>query len=446
MTNLCQPATILETSWNNEMQLFEEYESILMEMVEYHSIFYKLWSITSPQFSNTIPTACVYFDSNGKEIIMEFNEEFWNSLTKTQKKFVICHETLHMLLSHGRRTINDKRVAQLINVCQDIVINERLIAMYGFKRTEIDPNNKYCWVDTVFKDNPESISTTENFEYYFNLLFKMDSSAPDDKGEGTDSGENSGGLPCTVDDHSKMGDFGDINDIGDILSEEEKEHINDFIEACSDPNACVNEQRGSEDGKLVMTLNLEKVKKKKKWETVIKKWTNKFIKQTDVDIEQWAMMDRRWTNLSSDLILPSEYELDDLKEDFNKIDVWFFQDTSGSCVHLAKRFFAAARSLPENRFNVRMFCFDTKVYETDLTSGKLYGFGGTSFNIIENKIQKICKDENINPKKVFPWVITDGYGNNVSPQYPKNWYWFLSSNYRRCIPNECNIFNLKDYE
>lgn len=425
------------------MSLFEEYENILMDMTEHHSIFYKLWSITSPRFSNDVKTACVYFDSEGNEIVMEFSETFWKSLTDVQKRFVICHETLHILLNHGKRSIKNKHISNVINAMQDIVINERLTSMYGFKRIEIDPENQYCWANTVFPDIPD-IPTDESFEYYFNLYIENNKKTPSSDGEVTTNGRSS--IPSTVDDHDRMGDIPNLDSISESLSKEEKEHINDFIETATEGDATAGSKRGTSSGNSVMTFTLEPVKKKRKWETVISRWANKYIKETDVDIDQWAVLNRRLFNLSSDLMLPSEYELDDLKDDFHKIDVWFFQDTSGSCVSYAQRFFKAARTLPEDRFNLRLFCFDTDVYETDITSGKLYGFGGTSFTVIEEHIQNLCQKEKVKyPKAIF--VITDGYGDYVKPQYPKNWFWFLtkggSSNY---IHKDCNIFKLEDFE
>jgi len=130
----------------------------------------------------------------------------------------------------------------------------------------------------------------------------------------------------------------------------------------------------------------------------------------------------------------------------DRIDVWFFQDTSGSCRHLAERFFKAAASVPEDRFRVRIFCFDTKVYETDLKSGKLYGFGGTAFQPLEDEIQNIIQKE---PRTKYPqavFVVTDGYGSNIQPEFPDRWHWFLSENYTRCIPSSSKRYNLKDYE
>ena len=42
------------------------------------------------------------------------------------------------------------------------------------------------------------------------------------------------------------------------------------------------------------------------------------------------------------------------------------------------------------------------------------------------------------------FVITDGAGDYIKPENPKKWYWFLSENYRSCIPKNSYIFSLKD--
>jgi hypothetical protein len=198
-------------------------------------------------------------------------------------------------------------------------------------------------------------------------------------------------------------------------------------------------------GNLEIIVKVGFVKKKKKWETVIKRWVNRFIKHSDRDHEQWARVNRRFVGLQSNLFLPSEMEIDEREEIKKKIKVIFFQDTSGSCSHFAERFFKAAKSLPKERFDMELYCFDTQVYKTSLESGKLYGFGGTSFEILERKVEEICKGNfRKYPKAVF--VITDGYGDAIHPKKPRNWYWFLSTTYTSCIPKECNIFQLSDFE
>ena len=108
----------------------------------------------------------------------------------------------------------------------------------------------------------------------------------------------------------------------------------------------------------------------------------------------------------------------------------------------------AAATIPEDRFRVRIFCFDTKVYETSLASGKLYGFGGTSFQPIENAIQSIVQKEEKTkyPQRVF--VITDGLGSSVSPEFPERWHWFITEGYSSTdyVPSKSRHYKLKDYE
>ena len=254
-----------------------------------------------------------------------------------------------------------------------------------------------------------------------------------------------------------MHDFFDSLDDESIKNEIE-EHINknlndldknnfiDKLKQTGEGSKALEETSSKEAGSLaaniLFKMNIyEKVKKKSKWETVIKKWSMKFLKE-DQDIEQWAKLNRRISGLSTSLLLPSENDDQHIVQD--KIEVWFFQDVSGSCVSLKDRFFRAARSLPEDRFIIRMFCFDTKVHEVDLKKGELKGGGGTLFSILENYIQKEVISGVKHPEAIF--VITDGVGDRILPKFPKKWYWFLSINYRDCIPKECNIHMLKNFE
>jgi predicted metal-dependent peptidase len=158
------------------------------------------------------------------------------------------------------------------------------------------------------------------------------------------------------------------------------------------------------------------------------------------------MPHRRLAHLDQQgVFLPCETEVDAYKVEEDRIEVLFALDTSGSCWGLKDRFFKAAMSLPERKFDINLCCFDTSVYETDLASKKVYGGGGTSFSIIEEYIQKQLKDGKM---KRYPtvFVITDGDGDRVTPQISKNWYFFLSENHRHCIPKESQVFMLSDFE
>jgi predicted metal-dependent peptidase len=417
----------------------DEFLSLSRDLEKHHSVFYRLWNMGKPIFTDEISTAAVQFDKLGDSVNFLINYDFWQKQSETQKQFIICHESLHIILNHGLRikdlSSNDlgnanKALDIVVNhTALDIVVNHTLIERFNFDRKDVDPNNIYCWVDTVF-DKLDTIPLDKAYEFYYNLISKQQESG--ESGSKTISGGK------ILDDHNGLQDFDKIiKRLSEELSAEEKEALKGTIQK----HYAKNTEAGSEAGSSWIFVNIERVKTKKKWESVIKKWSAKHAK--DKEEEQWARKNRRLACLDDSLILPTDAEVEDYDKD--KIDVCFFQDTSGSCYHLANRFFTAAKTLLTERFNVRLFCFDTKVYPTSLKDGKLFGFGGTTFSCIENYIQQEIKKTNCKyPAAIF--VISDGMGNHVHPAKPKNWYWFLSHNYTNYIPKESKIFMLKDYE
>lgn len=448
----------------------EEYFSLSRGLEQHHAVFYKFWQMGRPSLDPNCPTCEVEFDAeNGQFIEFKFNPELWKNSTIKEKEFLICHESLHLVLEHGKRLLGSKvGVTDEDNWAADIVVNHMLTKSFGFDRKEISFADKLCWTDTVFKDlfkedlkqynytdkDGNNVVVTsqskiqlppsdQSYEFYYNLIKQIQQqlSLVGSCCDGAKTADNHSGftgktLPKDITDQ-----------ICDSLSNEEKQQLYDKIKdqlpSDSSGNKKSGSGRGTEAGNHWLIVAIEKIKKKKKWETVIKKWAASKTKIINRDIEQWARLNRRFVLMSQDFFIPTEFE--DENRDKDKLIVWFFQDTSGSCHHLAKRFFKAALSLPTERFVVSLFCFDTRVYEVDPIKQKLFGFGGTSFDIIEHYIQrKIASEKKKYPAAVF--VVTDGYGNNVKPQYPENWYWFLSVHCTNCIPKECHKFMLKDYE
>lgn len=401
----------------------DEYFAISRKLEEHHALFYMAWKMGVPCFDASIPTAAVRFDPQGELIQFVFNPEFWEKMDEYTRTFIICHECLHVILSHGLRTRDTKDMPRC-NIALDIIVNHMLVNNFGFDRSKVIDADKYCWVDTVFRDR--DVPEGKYFEYYYPLV---DPSLL-------------GKLFNLLDDHSGLAgpDWDAIIDkLGEGLSEEEKNSMREIIEESSE-----SQLAGTEAGGLWQYAKVNKVPKKKKWETVIKKWAMKYNQSKYQEIEQWARLNRRFVTLGSDLILPSDMEVEEAF-DHTKIQVWFFQDTSGSCSGFVDRFFSAAMSLPEDRFDIKMHCFDTRVYETTLESKKLYGFGGTYFHIIESYIQSYIKKNKLQyPEAVF--VITDGYGSSVLPEKPSKWHWFLSTSCASYIPKTCNIYQLRDYE
>jgi len=391
---------------------------LLSSLEGHHALFYKLWQIGKPVFTQDVETAAVQFDKAGNFVLFLFNPTFWSSLDQYNKLFVICHECLHLILNHGVR-VKDSSISnrQACNQCLDIVVNHLLVESFNFDKKKLSDASNYCWVETVFPDH--KVSTKETFEFYYNLFEKS-------YGDGFPIADTQ-----TVDDHELM--HCDSFDPLDIISE-----MPDFEKSSL---SILEKHAGTESGKS-WAIVVGRSKIKHKWESVIKNWSLRRKKDVTKDLEQWARLNRRLFATKSDLILPSEMEVDDSIVEKSRIKVSFFLDSSGSCWHLKDRFFNAALSLDPKTFSVDLFCFDVDVHAVNAQEMKIFGGGGTSFATIERHLQN--SGENY-PDGVF--VITDGYGDRVFPKFPDRWHWFLTEDAKvSCFPKGSKIHRLSDFE
>jgi hypothetical protein len=429
----------------------KEYQKSISRILErYNVLFSEFWDIGEPSFSTNIETAAICWDEKGSKIDFLFNPDFFNSLSNYQRAFVVAHEILHVVLKHGKRldgVLEDKKKMKLANIATDVVVNEFLLRKFGFQKMFLgDLYDILILEENTFGKRSTSLSS---FEEYYALLVKQQGQMPP-------------GL-STLDDHEKVFNLGGNGGEGESLGSNNDTSLPEvmvdaIIEqavgkmqeyALHDLKRSLGEeinQGGKQAGSLAGTIeiNIKKFKKikKKKWIKLVKQWTKKKIKESVG--ESWVWPNRRIPIMNNSFFLPSEYIKEHKEKD--KIDVWLFMDTSGSCAGYAERFFRAAECIPPEYFNVRLFCFDTRTFETSLKSRELYGFGGTRFDIIETKIQKIMKDEK---RKKYPdsvWILTDGWGNYVKPQHPEKWKWFMTEMYKYYIPAESEVYKLSDFE
>jgi len=449
----------------------EEFLSLFQDLERHHSVFYKFWQIGKPTLDPKEETCSINYDSSGQYLDFIFNPKLWKDSSKKEKEFLICHECLHLILDHMSRISFKNDLLGEDNLAADIVVNHLLTKSFGFDRKDISFADELCWVNTVFKDG-KNIPTDQSFEYYYNLIkeetkkeiqkmLKEGKPGPSNvpgisSTDGTGSGSGSDSKkPRLVDNHRNFAKKELPKDIVDQickdLSEEEKKQLYDRIKdqisqdsINGDGSNPGGQLAGTQAGNHWLIVNLTKVKQKKKWETVIRDWSLAKTKIMEKDTEQWARLNRRFVLISNTFFIPTEMENENNEKD--KMDVFFFLDSSGSCQGLAKRFFRAALSLPTERFSIQIFCFDTRVYEVNPKTQKLFGFGGTDFAIIEKEIQKQIQQKKIVRYPGVIFIVTDGYGSYIFPQYPKRFYWFLSENYKTYIPKESNVFLLKDYE
>jgi predicted metal-dependent peptidase len=412
---------------------FQEYQKILNSLVNYHAVFYQFWRLVKPCFSEEIDTACVSFNNDGKCVEFLINREFWNSISETKKQFVICHECIHVINSHGKR--GKKKLAQNIqqaNCAMDIVVNESLVKYFGFSKKEIDPKNEYVWFNSIFKNRPE-ILRENSFEYYLNKIIEENIEVPQNSQSYVN---NHSGLDIPEDFAQKI-----INS----LSDEEADILKNIAQRSEQNSKNENNSdkiAGSQSGNLIKKLEKKPIKQKSKWETIIKRFERSFGKEETTD-SYWASRDRRMYNIISDICLPSEIEFSIRKTNKDKIKTYFFMDTSGSCQGLAQRFFDAANSINKDKFDVEYYCFDTQVYKVNMKDKKLFGFGGTSFRCISDFVYK---NKNEQP---FVWVLTDGYGDHppIPEKQQEKWSWFLTQDgCQRYIPKDCKTYLLENFE
>ena len=428
-----------------------EWMEIAGRLEEHHAIFYKIWSIGKPIIDDSIETAAIQFDKVGRFVKFSFNGKFWDNLDMDGKLFVVCHEMLHVMLNHGVRSKSASSQQKIAaNICMDIVINQSLVTNFGFSRAKVESSvskaiglcsgenagdgDRLCWIDTIFQG--KNVSKNDCYEYYFNMYKET-------FGDGNPSIAMNLNSGC-LDDHATLSeaDWKEVmNKISGESTEEEKESIKRFI----DKHFAYGDEAGTLEGSWVSLAN-GKSKGKRKWESVIRRWEISAMKNTYDQSEQWTRKSRRSQEMSSSLFLPSEMETHCFGQEDDKIDVFFFMDTSGSCWSLKERFFEAARSLNPKKFNIRLFCFDTMVRETTIASRRIYGGGGTMFSILQKFVEAETRSKKIKHPTVF--VITDGYGDSIRTNAPDKWFWFLTSGGSKVwIDQRCSrIYDLSQFE
>ena len=408
----------------------DEYYEICYNLERFHEVFSTLWKLTKPSFTEKIDTAAVLFDPGGGCINFLINEKYWRSLDEYSQEFVICHEMLHVILTHGIRTIpyRDKYQHATLNAALDLAVNHLLTTSFGFCRFYIKGWDKLCWADTIFKEI--DFEPNKSFEYYIN---KIEENLQIHR------------IKVNVPDHSYLSSFDkdaintildSINEIDGKLDEKQRKDQKVFIDG--------GHYAGKDDGSIFNNFvgtKLKKLRIIKKWESVLTKYMVKSEK--DREMNQWIRVNKRISCISSNIFLPSDSEVTDI--DFYKYNIWLFLDYSGSCGHLRNHFFDASKTFDPQKFIIRKFAHTTEVDEFQGDETRFRG-GGTSFSCIENFIQKELQEKKI---KKYPDAIfhfTDGCGDYLTSQKPENWYVFLTDRgWRNCYPEKTNFFALKDF-
>ena len=136
----------------------------IKRIIESSDVFFaSLFDLTNIYFSENAQTAQITFDKQGNSLNMEINPHFWSKLQENEKTFIILHELSHVVYDHGKRIIELDLDFDIANYATDIVINHKIHNNFFVNRESFDWK-KYCWVETIFKD--EEVTNNKNFEFY----------------------------------------------------------------------------------------------------------------------------------------------------------------------------------------------------------------------------------------------------------------------------------------
>lgn len=396
----------------------ERHEKISKNLRKYHRIFSALLQFSRPQFDDNFPTAGIIFDrTNFKPIVFKFGTKFFDLLTDHQLEFLYCHEMSHILFKHGLRGKElDNRIA---NIAMDIVINEFLLKKFSFNEKHIlaiddTKIGNVCTYKKFENCFPENYKVGQNFEYYYKFLF--------DKAEKILVGIADSD---TLDVHGTF----DKDALDSVL--------NNTLKTLNRPELQSLKKITKEPGDDVSDLwrEIDKIltQPNPKFEDMFKREIKHTIDKFEYN---WFKESPILANFSSEYTIPN----DTLREieTKEKIKLYLFLDTSGSCDSYAQRFFKLVDSIPES-VEKHIYGFTTDVYE--IKNRKIHS-GGTSFYQIENLLSGLDKY----PSQVV--LITDGYAESVTFSHPSRVTVFLTEGGSResFHQEEIKVINLGDVE
>ena len=447
------------------------YLKMAKELRRFHAVFNKFWEIGRPLIVSNHPmisTAAVTFGKEGELLDFYYSEDFWESTSWYERIFTTCHEMLHVLLNHGVRTKNLEN-RKLANIAADLVVNHLLESKFGFIKELLSGWWRFVWVETVFPAHMK-VPTDESLEFYYDLLLKNaneikiqllvdqhffgpgDGDPSEDGnpgGKGQKPGEGEGEL-CDASTAAQV-----VSEIAKRLRWQDKKDLDPMMKEHGDPDHTGKDGKNP-GGKYagtgagnVWTLFTEAPRvKKPRWETIVHKWCKRKLHEIEMLVPQWIFEDRRYTLIPKGrMFLPSESN--DRNRFFykRKVRVVMFLDNSGSCSHMAERFFRAATSIPEDKFEVTVCCYDTVVHKLDLKDLKMIGGGGTHFPPKEEWIQKQIATSDMDSYPDLVFDLTDGYGSDFFPEHPSRWVFFMTEDHSLSyIPSESRHYMLADFE
>jgi len=263
----------------------KELQNIVFGLINSNlTVFYGLFlTEVNKFFDKRIPTACLAKHPNAKIPVMLFNPDFWDTLNEKQRKFLVLHETSHLIDQAFLFCKEFGLEKPLDNIALDLTINSRLMVNYRNELEFIEggmlPAN---FPDLQLEEEKDSL-------YYYNKLKQ----AKDRKQESKDKGEDSkAGEPGNGNGTSGDKNFDDLLDnqenidhhtswkeltegMSDLEKEVLKRDIMNRLDKISDE---VSKQNGSIPKHLEGILNkITKIKEVVNWKSLFRKFVGSTI-------------------------------------------------------------------------------------------------------------------------------------------------------------------------
>lgn len=328
--------------------------------------------------SNDIPLAA----TDGKTIFI--NPNSFNAMKSTMDRFfVLCHEMLHILYKHTQMSTDRFPHRDLLNVCQDVVINEYLQKKLRFRQDDgiyMDNLSTYL-IKARIISRPityQGILTTTNLYNYLDRFMDSD--------EMKDVIQNlSGDLLDDQDEDETLNDqvlrevCGTLKITKDIMKREMR--LSDTQAEAEENMELASDSDTSKSLTKCGETPAEPVKIYSTREII--NFVKDFVGNNAVIRKRAQTFSRPNRRISSpDYVMKGHKYAKNIKE------ITIYLDTSGS---MDGQFIADMQQTLQALYQTtkfRLFQFDNWVTEVDLHKDRLYRGGGTNITNVLNHIKK----------------------------------------------------------
>jgi predicted metal-dependent peptidase len=193
--------------------LRERWDWIIAFMVMEDMFVHEILLMMDKRASKAVPTMGVSIKD--ARIIMFYNEDFVQSLSDPELRYIITHEVYHLILHHcTKRAPEDPAQGRLWNIAADLAVNS-LIPISADRKPPVDEETGKQM--GCFPKDPEfGFEEKLSMEQYLQLL--RDKDDQDSKGDGDGDGEG-GSKP--LDDHSGW----EESEVADQMVKDKVEHL-----------------------------------------------------------------------------------------------------------------------------------------------------------------------------------------------------------------------------